>query len=605
MHAAMRRMGLRLRVYAPVGELVPGMAYLVRRLLENTANESFVRHRFAEGRALDELLAPPRVDELPGATRPLTRPATNPDNPGPYRPEPVSEWRRASARAAMAGALAGVDAALGVRVPALIAGEQVTTAATLPSVDPAAPATLVAEAASASAADAERAVAEAVAVAEDWRHRPARERAAVLFRAATWMRERRSSLAALEVMEAGKPWDQSDADVCEAIDFCEYYGREMLRLDAAAAELVESPPGESNRLYYQGKGVTAVIAPWNFPLAIPTGMTVAALAAGNPVILKPAEQTPLVAWRLVEALMAAGAPPGVIQFLPGVGEVVGARLVAHPDVAVIAFTGSRAVGLSIVSEAAATPRGQRHVKRVIAEMGGKNALIVDSDADPDQAVPGVVVSAFGYAGQKCSAASRLIVVGDVYDEIVDRVVGATRELVVGHPRRPEVQVGPVIDEDAHKRILRTLDGAADQGEVLIGHGDVPDEGYFVPPTVVAVDDPEVPIARDEIFGPVLTVLRAGDMDEALALANRSDYALTAGIYSRSPSAIARAAAELRAGNVYVNRHITGAVVGRQPFGGYGLSGIGSKAGGPDYLLQFLDPRVVTENTLRQGFAPDS
>jgi RHH-type transcriptional regulator, proline utilization regulon repressor / proline dehydrogenase / delta 1-pyrroline-5-carboxylate dehydrogenase len=605
MHAAMRRMGLRLRVYAPVGELVPGMAYLVRRLLENTANESFVRHRFAEGRALNELLAPPRVDELPGATRPLTRPATNPDNPGPYRPEPVSEWRRASARAAMAGALARVDAALGVRVPALIAGEQVTTAATLPSVDPAAPATLVAEAASASAADAERAVAEAVAVAEDWRHRPARERAAVLFRAATWMRERRSSLAALEVMEAGKPWDQSDADVCEAIDFCEYYGREMLRLDAAAAELVESPPGESNRLYYQGKGVTAVIAPWNFPLAIPTGMTVAALAAGNPVILKPAEQTPLVAWRLVEALMAAGAPPGVIQFLPGVGEVVGARLVAHPDVAVIAFTGSRAVGLSIVSEAAATPRGQRHVKRVIAEMGGKNALIVDSDADPDQAVPGVVVSAFGYAGQKCSAASRLIVVGDVYDEIVDRVVGATRELVVGHPRRPEVQVGPVIDEDAHKRILRTLDGAADQGEVLIGHGDVPDEGYFVPPTVVAVDDPEVPIARDEIFGPVLTVLRAGDMDEALALANRSDYALTAGIYSRSPSAIARAAAELRAGNVYVNRHITGAVVGRQPFGGYGLSGIGSKAGGPDYLLQFLDPRVVTENTLRQGFAPDS
>jgi len=605
MHAAMRRMGLRLRVYAPVGELVPGMAYLVRRLLENTANESFVRHRFAEGRALDELLAPPRVAELPGATRPVTRSATLPDNPGPYRPEPVSEWRRASARAAMTGALAGIGPSLGSPVPALIAGEQVTTATTLPSVDPAEPSTLVAEAASASAADADRAIAAALAAADAWRHRPASERAAVLFRAAAWMRERRSALAALEVMEAGKPWDQSDADVCEAIDFCEYYGREVLRLDAASAELVESPPGEANRLYYQGKGVTAVIAPWNFPLAIPTGMTVAALVAGNPVILKPAEQTPLVAWQLIEALVAAGAPPGVVQFLPGVGEVVGVRLVEHPDVAVIAFTGSRAVGLSIVAEAAHTPRGQRHVKRVIAEMGGKNALIVDADADPDQAVPGVVTSAFGYAGQKCSAASRLIVVGGVYDEIVDRVVGAARELVVGHPRRPEVQVGPVIDEDAHKRILRTLDGAADQGKVLLGHGEVPDEGYFVPPTVVAVDDPDVPIARDEIFGPVLTVLRAADMDEALALANRSEYALTAGIYSRSPSAIARAAAELRAGNVYVNRHITGAVVGRQPFGGYGLSGIGSKAGGPDYLLQFLDPRVVTENTLRQGFAPDS
>src|SRR5262245_2498682 len=604
MHAAMRRMGLRLRVYAPVGELVPGMAYLVRRLLENTANESFVRHRFAEGRALDELLAPPQVAELPGATRPVTRPATLPDNPGPYRPEPVSEWRRASARAAMTGALAGIGPSLGSRVPALIAGEQVTTAATLPSVDPASPSTLVAEAASASVADADRAVAAALEAAEAWRHRPASERAAVLFRAAAWLRERRSALAALEVVEAGKPWDQSDADVCEAIDFCEYYGREVLRLDAASAELVESPPGEANRLYYQGKGVTAVIAPWNFPLAIPTGMTVAALVAGNPVILKPAEQTPLVAWQLIEALVAAGAPPGVVQFLPGVGEVVGVRLVEHPDVAVIAFTGSRAVGLSIVAEAAHTPRGQRHVKRVIAEMGGKNALIVDADADPDQAVPGAVTSAFGYAGQKCSAASRLIVVGGVYDEIVDRLAAATLELVVGSPRRPETQVGPVIDAEAHARVQGVLAAAPDQGRVLATHPFRADAGYFVPPTVVAVDDPDVPLARDEIFGPVLTVLRAADIDEAIALANRTDYALTAGIYSRSPAAIARAAAELRAGNVYVNRPITGAVVGRQPFGGYGLSGVGSKAGGPDYLLQFLDPRVVTENTLRQGFVPE-
>ena len=605
MHAAMRRLGLRLRVYAPVGELVPGMAYLVRRLLENTANESFVRHRFAEGRALDELLAAPRVSALPPATRTVPRTATDPEAPAPYRPEAVSEWRRPGARGAMAGALAGTAGVLGAEVPALIAGERVTTAATLASVDPAEPSTVVARAASCSAADADRAVAAAVAAAEPWRRAPVAERAAVLFRAAAWMRDRRYELAALEVIEAGKPWDQSDADVCEAIDFCEYYGREMLRLDGAAADLVQSPPGETNRLWYQGKGVTAVIAPWNFPLAIPAGMVTAALAAGNPVILKPAEQTPLVAWRLVEALVAAGAPPGVVQFLPGVGEVVGARLVEHPDVAVIAFTGSKAVGLSIVADAAATPAGQGHVKRVIAEMGGKNALIVDDDADPDQAVPGAVLSAFGYAGQKCSAASRLIVVGGAYDEVVSRVVGATRELVVGHPRRSAVQVGPVIDEEAHKRILRTLDGASEQGEVLVAHGDVPESGYFVPPTVVAVDGPDVPLARDEIFGPVLAVLRAADIDEAIALANRTDYALTAGIYSRSPAAISRAAAELRAGNVYVNRHITGAVVGRQPFGGYGLSGVGSKAGGPDYLLQFLDPRVVTENTLRQGFAPDA
>jgi RHH-type transcriptional regulator, proline utilization regulon repressor / proline dehydrogenase / delta 1-pyrroline-5-carboxylate dehydrogenase len=604
MHAAMRRLGLRLRVYAPVGELVPGMAYLVRRLLENTSNESFVRHRFAEGRALEELVRPPDVGELPGPTGPETRPPTDPVDPSPYRPEPVSEWRRSSARAAMAAAVAAVDGELGGTVHALIAGERVRTAASIASVDPSDPGVVIARGAACGVAEADAAVAAAVEAVEAWRHTPAVERAAVLFRAADHMRARRHALAALECVEAGKPWDQSDADVCEAIDFCEYYGREMLRLDRATADLVQSPPGEANRMSYQGKGVTAVIAPWNFPLAIPTGMTVAALVAGNPVILKPAEQTPLVASRLVDALVEAGAPSGVVQFLPGDGEVVGARLVEHPDVAVIAFTGSKAVGLAINRQAADPAPAQRHVKRVIAEMGGKNALIIDADADPDQAVPGAVVSAFGYAGQKCSAASRLIVVGDVYDHIVERLVAATRELVVGPPRLPDTQVGPVIDEDAHKRLLRVLEEAPRQGTVLVHHPDVPDKGYFVPPTVVAVDDPDVPLARDEVFGPVLTVLRAPDMDAAIALADRSDYALTAGVYSRSPAAIAAAAQRLRAGNVYVNRPITGAVVGRQPFGGYGLSGVGSKAGGPDYLLQFLDPRVVTENTLRQGFAPD-
>jgi RHH-type transcriptional regulator, proline utilization regulon repressor / proline dehydrogenase / delta 1-pyrroline-5-carboxylate dehydrogenase len=615
MHAAIRRLGLRLRVYAPVGELVPGMAYLVRRLLENTSNESFVRHRFAEGRDLDSLLAAPDVDSLPlAASVAAPPPPTDADAPTPYEPEPVSEWRRLAARAALTAAVERVDASLGASgatVAALIAGERVMTAATLTSVDPSAPSRVVATTAACGASEADAAVAAAMAAAPAWRRTPARDRAAVLFRAADALRRRRHDLAALECFEAGKPWDQADADVCEAIDFCEYYGREMLRLDGATADLVQSPPGESNRLGYQGKGVTAVIAPWNFPLAIPAGMTVAALVAGNPVILKPAEQSPLVAWQLVEALVEAlvdaGAPPGVVQFLPGLGETVGARLVEHPDVAVIAFTGSRAVGLAINQRAAVPSPGQRHVKRVIAEMGGKNALVIDADADPDQAVPGAVLSAFGYAGQKCSAASRLIVVGPIYPQIVSRLVAATRELVVGHPRHPSTQVGPVIDEDAHKRVHRYIEEAPQAGRVLVhlDHDDgVPDDGYFVGPTVVEVDDPDVPVAREEIFGPVLTVLRAGDLDEAIDLVNRTEYALTAGIYSRSPAAIGRAAAELRAGNVYINRHITGAVVGRQPFGGYGLSGVGSKAGGPDYLHQFLDPRVVTENTLRQGFAPD-
>ncbi|HLM64086.1 MAG TPA: proline dehydrogenase family protein [Acidimicrobiales bacterium] len=605
MHAAIRKLGLRLRVYAPVGELVPGMAYLVRRLLENTSNESFVRLRFAEGRELDDLLAAPEVDEVPPATFAPPRAATESADPAPYAPEPVAEWRRSSTRAEFSVALRRAERSLGGVVPGVVAGERVSGPAAMPSVDPAVPTRVVATAAACTAADADAAVAAAVAAAEGWRRTPVRDRAAVLFRAADWLRRRRYEIAALECYEAGKPWDQSDADVCEAIDFCEYYGREVLRLEAAAATLVQSPPGETNRLLYQGKGVTAVIAPWNFPLAIPTGMVTAALAAGNPVILKPAEQTPLVAWQLVEALVAGGVPRGVMQFLPGVGEVVGARLVEHPDVAVIAFTGSRAVGLAINQQAAVPRPGQDHVKRVIAEMGGKNALIVDADADPDQAVPGAVLSAFGYAGQKCSAASRLIVVGAAYEPVVARLVAATRELIVGHPAEPATQVGPVIDEDAHKRVRRYVEEAPSQGRVLVTHDALPAQGFFVGPTVVEVDHPDVPLERDEIFGPVLAVLRASTLDEALALANHTEYGLTAGIYSRSPESIRRAAAELRAGNVYVNRHITGAVVGRQPFGGYGMSGVGSKAGGPDYVQQFMDPRVVTENTLRQGFAPDT
>jgi RHH-type proline utilization regulon transcriptional repressor/proline dehydrogenase/delta 1-pyrroline-5-carboxylate dehydrogenase len=603
-HAAIKRLGLRLRVYGPVGELVPGMAYLVRRLLENTSNESFVRHRFAEGRAIDSLVAPPAVDHLPGPTSPPVVPETDPAAPTPYDPEPMREWRRASSRAAFSVAVDRVRDGMRVDVPALIDGEQVRTAVTITSVDPARIDVVVATSASCTASDADAAVAAALRVAPSWRATPVVERAGLLFRAAQWMRERRDDIAALECFEAGKPWDQADGDVCEAIDFCEYYGREVLRLAAASADLVQSPPGEANRLTYQGKGVTVVISPWNFPLAIPCGMTVAALVAGNPVILKPAEQTPGVAWRLAEALVAAGAPPGVFQLLPGLGEDVGARLVAHPDVAVIAFTGSKPVGLEINRVAATTQPGQHHIKKVVCELGGKNALIIDADADPDQAVPAAAYSAFGYAGQKCSAASRLIVLDSVYDSMMERIVGCSRELLLGHPATAGVQVGPVIDADAHERVRGYIERAPGEGTVLLQRDDIPAGGWFVGPTIVAVDDPGSPIATEEIFGPVLAVLRARDFDHAIELANGTDYALTAGLFSRSPVHLRRAAAELRAGNVYLNRHITGAVVGRQPFGGYGMSGLGSKAGGPDYLHHFLDPRVSTENTLRQGFAPD-
>jgi RHH-type proline utilization regulon transcriptional repressor/proline dehydrogenase/delta 1-pyrroline-5-carboxylate dehydrogenase len=601
-HDVIRKLGLRLRVYAPVGQLVPGMAYLVRRLLENTANESFVRRRFVDGRDLDELLAPPAVGELPSAEPPRPRPSTDPAQPGEYHPEPILEWRRAPARAGFAAAVHRTEAAgMGVDVPAVIGGRRVTTADGIESVDPADPSILVARSASCGVTEAEDALAEARAAWPTWAATAAVERAGVLFRAAAWMRERRGSLAALEVFEAGKPWRESDADVCEAIDFCEYYGRQALRLDHGGA--VESPPGERNHLRYQGRGITAVIAPWNFPLAIATGMVTAALVTGNAVLFKPAEQTPAVASKLVDALAESGLPRGVLGFLPGVGEVVGAHLVTHADVALVAFTGSKAVGLGIIEAAALQRPGQRHVKRVVAEMGGKNPLVVDSDADLDQAVPIILASAFGYSGQKCSAASRLIVVDRIHDELLERLLGAARGLRIGHPREMGVDIGPLIDQEAYERVQTYVDLAPTEGDLVLARGGVPEKGYFVGPTIVDNVDPAGRLASEEIFGPVLAVMPSSTFADAIALANDTDYALTAAVLSRSPHNIRQAERELRAGNVYVNRSTTGAVVGRQPFGGYGLSGVGSKAGGPDYLLQFVEPRAISENTLRQGFAP--
>jgi RHH-type transcriptional regulator, proline utilization regulon repressor / proline dehydrogenase / delta 1-pyrroline-5-carboxylate dehydrogenase len=602
-HAAIAEMGFNLRVYTPVGELVPGMAYLVRRLLENTSNDSFVRHRFAEGVELDELLAPPPAGQLPGPTRPAHRSRSDAADPTPYRPEPVAEWRRPEVRRRFGLAVSNACGRGPRDVPAVIGGEAISGTEWVASTDPADPQRTVARAASCTVADADAAVAAARDASDEWGRWPAQRRADVLFGAADWLRRRRFEVAALEVFEAGKPWDQADADVAEAIDFCEYYGREALRLEQGGA--VQSPPGERNELRYGPKGVVAVIAPWNFPLAIPTGMTTAALAAGNTVVLKPAEQTPAVASCLLQALQAAGLPAGALNLLPGPGESVGARLVEHHDVAMVAFTGSLATGLEINRVAALIRPGQRQVKRVIAEMGGKNALIVDSDADLDEAVPAIVESAFGFSGQKCSAASRLVAVGRVHDELVARVAEVTAELIVGPPVRMEVQVGPLIDADALAKVRQYLDMAARDGTIVTPPRELPTGGWFAAPTVVCGLGRDHPVARDEIFGPVLVVLTAEDLVQALEIATDTDYGLTAGIFSRSPANIALATDRLRAGNVYVNRSITGAVVGRQPFGGVGLSGVGSKAGGPDYVVQFADPRAISENTLRQGFAPES
>jgi RHH-type transcriptional regulator, proline utilization regulon repressor / proline dehydrogenase / delta 1-pyrroline-5-carboxylate dehydrogenase len=583
-------LGRRVRVYAPVGNLLPGMAYLVRRLLENTSNESFLRAALQEQIPDEELLMNPLT------LAPAKRPATKPDE---FRNEPITDFSRAAGRQAMQRALAAVQP---MRCPLVIAGRKITTPDWLAAVNPSHKSQIVGHSARGTAEHAVQAVAAAAEAFVSWRNKSAHDRADLLVRVADQLRARRFELAALEVKECGKPWREADADVAEAIDFCVYYAREAVRLGRSRRQDV---PGETNESFYEPRGVTAVIAPWNFPLAILCGMTAAAVVSGNTAVVKPAEQSSLIAARMIEAFENAGAPPGVVNYLPGIGEEVGAALVASPDVAMIAFTGSRQVGLAIQEAAAKCPPGQRVIKRVIAEMGGKNAIIIDADADLDEAIHGVTASAFGYAGQKCSACSRLIVLEEIYDAFLARLVEATGSLRVAPAEDPGCFVGPVIDAAAHARILATIERGKSEAKLAFAAdiGALADEGYFIGPHIFTDVDPASALAQEEIFGPVLACLRATDLDHALELANGTAYALTGGLYSRSPANIERAKREFRVGNLYINRKITGALVGRQPFGGFKLSGAGCQAGGPDYLPQFMVQRVVTENTLRHGFAP--
>ncbi len=435
----------------------------------------------------------------------------------------------------------------------------------------------------------------------DWGRRKASDRAEVLFRAAEIARSRRKELAAWQVVEVGKGWAEADADVDEAIDHLEYYGREMIRLGKPAR--LGDYPGEDNRYFYRPRGVGLVIAPWNFPLAISMGMVSAALVTGNAVLFKPSSLSVVNGWLAFSVLREAGVPEGVLHFVPGRGAVMGGHLVAHRDTDFVLFTGSREVGLSIIEKAGRTAPGQRGVKKAVAEMGGKNAIIVDDDADLDQAVPAVVRSAFGYQGQKCSACSRVVVLAACYDRFLLRLVEAVRSIPVGDPQDPAHFMGPVIDAKAKERIEGYIEDGRREGKIE-AEIPVPAEGHYVSPVVLTGLPPDSRVLREEIFGPVLSVIRARDFGEALAVANDSDYALTGGVFSRSPVNIERSEREFEVGNLYINRGITGAIVGRQPFGGFKMSGVGSKAGGFDYLLQFLEPRVMSENTMRRGFTPE-
>jgi RHH-type proline utilization regulon transcriptional repressor/proline dehydrogenase/delta 1-pyrroline-5-carboxylate dehydrogenase len=584
--------GQRLRVYVPFGELIPGMAYLVRRLLENTASQSFLRMGFTEGLPVEQLMSVPIV---------------LPENPPPplavegFVNEPERRFVDEHERAEFAAALERVGRQLGQRYPLFIGDSEVDTGEWIVSTNPASPTQMVGEAASAGAAEVDEAVKAAGKALEKWRATPVRQRCEILRRAADLLRAQRDDFSAWEAYECAKPWRDADGDVVEAIDYLNYYAMQAEKLWAGHKLDV---PGETNRYFYEPRGVGAVIAPWNFPLAILVGMSAGPIAAGNTVVMKPAPQSPIVAARFANLMREAGLPDGVLNYLPG-GDEAGEALVKHPGVHFINFTGSRAVGLLINRAAAEVPEGQKHLKHVVAELGGKNAIIVDADADLDDAVTGTVFSAFAYAGQKCSACSRVIVVGELYDGFVKRLGEAAASLRIGPATDAATFVPPVIDAEAKRNILAAIErGKSEARCVLSVDVSALGEGHYVGPTIFADVPPQSSLAQREIFGPVLSVMKAPDFGHAIELANGVDYALTGGVYSRSPANLDRARAEFRVGNLYLNRRITGAVVGRQPFGGMKMSGTDAKAGGPDYLLHFVEARCVTENTIRRGFAAE-
>jgi RHH-type proline utilization regulon transcriptional repressor/proline dehydrogenase/delta 1-pyrroline-5-carboxylate dehydrogenase len=584
--------GQRVRVYLPVGELLPGISYLIRRLMENTSNTSFLRQTYADKRDVASLIkAPAAAGKLREET--VARTTHRTDEPAEFRNEPPIDFSRQENRERFARAVEEVCAEFKGQ------SRNRSSSQWLESVNPANPKEIVGHVRVTSTDETDEAIDRAARFFPEWRDTPVPERAKILFAAADIMRQRRWELAAWEVFEVGKGWREADADVTEAIDYLAYYAREMLRL--AEPRETQQLPGETNIYGYEPRGIAAVIAPWNFPLAILTGMTAAALVTGNCALMKPAEQSPIMAVRLLEILREAGLPDDACQLLQGGGEI-GAHLVRSRKIHLIAFTGSREVGLEILREAYTHRPGQDHVKRVVCEMGGKNAVIVDTDADLDEAVVHIIDSAFGYQGQKCSAASRLILVDEVHDRLLSRLVEAVRSFKVGPPEDPRNTIGPVIDSEAKERIAAYISVGKKEAKSVL-EMDAPKEGIFVGPVIFSDVDPLSRIAQEEIFGPVLSVIKARDFDQALEIANQSSFALTGGIFSRSPAHIEKARKEFRVGNLYINRGITGAIVERQPFGGLKLSGIGSKAGGPDYLLQFLEPRTIAENALRHGFVP--
>ncbi|MCA1593850.1 MAG: L-glutamate gamma-semialdehyde dehydrogenase [Acidobacteria bacterium] len=517
-----------------------------------------------------------------------------------FRNESFTDFSREENARAMREAIERVKSELGREYPLVIGGERITTGKTFDSLNPAKKTEVVGRFQKATEELARAAVEKANETFRSWRNTSPRQRADLLFRVAGLMRERRHYLSAWMVQEVAKTWAEADGDTAEAIDFCDFYAREMLRY--ASAQPLTKIEGEDNRLTYIPLGVGVVIPPWNFPLAIMAGMTVASVVTGNTVVLKPSSDAPAIAYKFFELLEEAGMPPGVVNFMTGSGAEVGDVVVDHPLTRYVAFTGSKEIGLRINERAAKVHKGQIWIKRVVAEMGGKDAIIVDADTDLDEAATGVVQSAFGFQGQKCSACSRAIIHTDVYEPMLERIVERTQKLKLGDPADPTTSLSAVINNKAFKTISDYVEkGKADGGRVVAGGGSDGEQGYFIEPTVIADVKPGDRIEQEEIFGPVLAVIRARDFDDALRIANDTEYGLTGAVYTNDHAKLERASREFHAGNLYLNRKCTGALVGVHPFGGFNMSGTDSKAGGRDYLGLFMQAKVVSEK-IRPGYS---
>jgi 1-pyrroline-5-carboxylate dehydrogenase len=511
--------------------------------------------------------------------------------PSEFKNEPMTDFSNPTESAAFNQALEEVRDSFGLTAPLWIDGREVTAAETFTSVDPARPDTILGRFQKADLSHADQAVEAAARAFESWQHVAPAERADLLFTAADKMRQRRHYFSAWMVYEVGKSWAEADGDTAEAIDFMEFYGREMLRY--AEGQPLMPFPGEQNELVYIPLGVGAVIPPWNFPNAILIGMTTAALVTGNSVVLKPSSDSPAVAWECVKLLRDAGIPGGVLNFVSGPGGSVGNRLVEHPRTRFVAFTGSKEVGLGINERAARPQPGQPWIKRVIAEMGGKDSIVVEKTADLDQAAAGVATSAFGFQGQKCSACSRAIVEDAVYDAFVEKLVQRSRQITVGPTDDVANNMGPVVNDAAHKKILSYMEKGGVEGRQILGGEALAGDGYFLQPTIFGDIAPDATLSQEEIFGPVLAVLRARDWEHAMEIANNTEYGLTGAVYTQDETKIEDAKRRFHVGNLYFNRKCTGALVGVHPFGGFNMSGTDSKAGGRDYLMLFLQAKSMS------------